>query len=139
VSRKMKKHQGIMEVAPGRFVVQVAIGGVRRTTRVNGSLVDAQEARAKLLTELREEQRQETTSNGGSPGRSGSCPSLAEWLTGRYAGWQERAQSQNTRTKMLSPKRYLLTSHLGDLPLDKIGVAEINAYVEWRLKVGPIT
>jgi integrase len=134
-----KKHAGIQEVAPGRFVVQVTIGGVRRTTRVNGTHVQAKEAHAKLLTQLLEEQRQDPTSNGGSPGRSSSCPTLAEWLTGRYAAWQERAQCHNTRTKMVSPKRYLLTSHLGDLRLNQIGVAEINAYVEWRLKVGPIT
>ena len=39
----------------------------------------------------------------------------------------------------MSPIRYLLASDLANLALDEIGMAEINAYVEWRRSVGAIS
>ena len=39
---------------------------------------------------------QEQRSKSGSPARGASCPTLAEWLAGRYARWQERAQNERT-------------------------------------------
>lgn len=119
-------------------MVQVASGGQRKTVRVTGTLTEAQEARAKLLTELREEQRQ-AISISGSPALSGSCPTLAEWLTGRYAAWQERAQTDRARRKLVSPMRYLLASDLANMRLSEINTAAINAYTEWRMRVGAIT
>ena len=125
-----KRARGIYEETPGRFVVQVS----RRTRRVTGTLADARAVHAQLLLEV-----QEQRSKSGSRAPGASCPTLAEWMVGRYARWQERAQNERTRRKLVSPIRYLLASDLSGLPLDRIGTAEINAYVEWRRNVGAIS
>ena len=125
-----KRARGIYEEAPGSFIVQVK----RRTRRVRGVLADAKRVAAELLLQVEEEQRQtrEATSNPESAGPSGSfpCPGLTDWLLGRYAGWQLRAQSERTRRKTANSVRYLIASALADLTLDKIGTGEINAFVE---------
>src|SRR5512142_3276228 len=137
-----RKQVGIFENAPGRFVVQVQVGGRRATARVKGTRAEAQEARLTLLQKLRQEVRpsQEGNSSSEPLGQSASSrQSLADWLTGRYARWQERAQNERTRRKIESPKRYLIASDLGEKPLNEISTADVNAYVEWRLQVGMLT
>jgi hypothetical protein len=118
----------------------------RRTRRICGGVQDAKATYAQMLLELQAEHRREkqNTSESLASGllaRSGSCrsPTLAEWLTGRYGDWQKRAENESTRRKLDSPKRYLLASDLGDLPLREIDTAHVNAYVEWRLEVGTLT
>jgi integrase len=82
-----------------------------------------------------------TASPGASrePARSSHCPTLADWLTGRYAKWQETTQTESTRRKVDSHKRYLIASDLGPMRLDAIATADVNRYVEWRQKTGPLT
>jgi len=63
---------------------------------------------------------QEQRSKSGSRAPGASCPTLAEWMVGRYARWQERAQNERTRRKLVSPIRYLLASDLSGLALDRI-------------------
>ena len=63
---RRKKQHGITEVSPGRFVVQVQVDGKRQTTRVNGTMAQAEEARAQLLLKGRaESQRNEGLSYQG--------------------------------------------------------------------------
>src|SRR5687767_12074725 len=128
-----RRDTGIYEEKPGRFVIQVK----GKTKRAQGTLADARRVRAELLLQV--DQERQTTSTNGSPVRSASCPSLADWLGGRYADWQLRAQNDRTRRKLESPKRYLVASDLGPLTLDQISTAAINGYVEWRRKVGAIS
>jgi integrase len=150
-----KKSPGITQTGPDTFVVQVCRGGKRLTRRVSGSVDDAEVVRAQLLQELAGlqspvaplevnhsllgPQAPGMISTPGSSAPSGCCPSLASWLTGRYAEWQLRCQIESTRRKLESPIRYLLASDLAELPIDRIDTAAINAYAEWRLKVGAIT
>jgi|GEM_PF-1886353 len=140
------KSQGIYETSPGRYVVQARYRGVRRTIRLRGTAEDAKAARARLILELRAKHQaspppNEQTSTSGLLALSNwsRSPTLAEWLTGRYAEWQKRAQNEATRRKLESPKRYLLASDLRDLPLGEIDTAHVNTYVEWRLEVGMLT
>src|SRR5216683_868897 len=140
------KSHGIYQMAPGRFLIQARYRGRRRTCRIRGAAQDAKATHARMLLELQaehraERQRAEETWTNGFPARSASyrSPSLGDWLTGRYVDWQKRAQNTATRRKLESPKRYLLASDLGELPLHEIDTAQVNAYVEWRLEVGGLT
>lgn len=141
MAKSRKKRSGILEVKPGSYVVQVTVAGQRRTRRVQGTVADAEKARAELLLVSGPAVIANKAISYANvlPVRSSSCPTLAEWLSGRYAGWQDRAQSERTRRKLVSPVRYLLASDLHGLRLDQIGTAEINSYVEWRRAVGAIT
>ena len=69
--------------------------GEGQTKRAQGTLADARRVRAELLLQI--EAERQTTSTNGSPAHSASCPSLADWLGGRYADWQARAQNERTR------------------------------------------
>jgi len=140
------KSHGIYQMAPGRFLIQARYRGRRRTCRIRGAAQDAKAIHARMLLELQaehraEQYRAEETWTGGFPAPSASSrsPSLADWLSGRYVDWQKRAQNTATRRKLESPKRYLLASDLGELPLHEIDTAQVNAYVEWRLEVGGLT
>ncbi len=140
------KSHGIYQMAPGRFLIQARYRGRRRTCRIRGAAEDAKATHARILLELQaehraEEHRAEETWTGGflAPSASYRSPSLADWLSGRYVDWQKRAQNAATRRKLESPKRYLLASDLGELPLHEIDTAQVNAYVEWRLEVGGLT
>src|SRR5262245_10116008 len=99
---------GIYEEKPGRFVVQVK----GKTKRAQGTLADARRVRAELLLQVEAERQTASTSTNGSSVPSASCPSLADWLGGRYADWQTRAQNERTRRKLESPIRYLVASDL---------------------------
>jgi hypothetical protein len=81
---KHKKRSGILEVAPGQFVVQLARQGKRVTRRVQGAMVDAERVRAELLLELGAQLQDSTTPQPGSRGPL-NVPTLKEWLRGRYA------------------------------------------------------
>jgi integrase len=140
------RSHGIYQTGPSHFLVQARFKGRRRTRRIRGALPDAKASYARMVLELQEEHRaalqnvQEASTTGlPAPYSSYRSPTLAEWLTNRYAEWQKRAQNESTRRKLDSPKRYLLASDLGDLPLREIDTASVNAYVEWRLEVGTLT
>src|SRR6476469_514117 len=104
---KHKKRSGILEVAPGQFVVQVARNGKRATRRVQGATVDAERVRAKLLLELEQGQPQgSTTPQPGSPGQQ-SVPTLKDWLRGRYAERSRLLHKESTAGVFESYVRYL--------------------------------
>src|SRR3954469_1831194 len=131
---KHKKRSGILEVAPGQYVVQVARSGKRLTRRVQGATADAERVRAELLLELEQEQPQgSTTTQPGSSGQR-NVPTLKEWLRGRYAERSRLLHKESTAGVFESYIRYLIY-YLGDRPLDEVARPEtINWYVEQRLK-----
>lgn len=156
MAQRRKRQPGILEVGPGQYVVQVQLNGRRATTRLKGTEIDAEAARAQLFLKLREETQSqpesstkqprspsipETITPRGSrvPSPSSHTPTLAEWLVGRYSQWQQTTQNESTRRKNETAKRYLIASDLGPLPLASIGTAEVNRYIEWRQKCGAIT
>src|SRR5689334_14259350 len=136
---KHKKRSGILEVAPGQFVVQVARNGKRLTRRVQGATVDAERVRAELLLELEQAQPQgSTTMQPGSPGQR-NVPTLKEWLRGRYAERSRLLHKESTAGVFESYVRYLIY-YLGDRPLDEVARSEtINWYVERRLQDGALS
>ncbi len=131
------------------------VEGKRYTTRINGTIAQAEEARAQLLLKGRaESQRNENLGYQGGTGTTrailsnpelpeprNSSPTLtlADWLTDRYSRWQLTSQNETTRRKLETLKRYLIASDLGSMALSKIGTADINAYIEWRHKIGALT
>src|SRR5260370_41118873 len=130
------KSHGIYQMAPGRFLIQARYRGRLRTCRMRGAAQDAKATHARMLLELQaehraERQRTEETSKSGFlvPSASYRSPSLADWLSGRYVDWQKRAQNTATRRKLESPKRYLLASDLGELPLYETDPAQLNPYI----------
>jgi len=131
---KHKKRSGILEVAQGQFVVQVARQGKRVTRRVQGATADAERVRAEMLLELEQEQLQgSTTMQPGSPGQS-SARTLKEWLRGRYAERSRLLHKESTADVFESQVCYLVY-YLGDRPLDEVARLEtINWYTEQRLK-----
>src|SRR3954465_371232 len=136
---KHKKRSGILEVAPGQYVVQVARNGKRITRRVQGAMVDAERVRAELLLELERDQPQgSTTTQPGSPGQS-SATTLKEWLRGRYAERSRLLHKESTAGVFESYVRYLIY-YLGDRPLDEVARLEtINWYTERRLQDGALS
>ncbi|HEY8206235.1 MAG TPA: tyrosine-type recombinase/integrase [Myxococcaceae bacterium] len=136
---KHKKRSGILEVAPGQFVVQVARQGKRVTRRVQGATVDAERIRAELLLELERAQPQgSTTPQPGSPGQR-SVPTLKEWLRGRYAERSRLLHKESTADVFESYVRYLIY-YLGDRPLDEVARHEtINWYTERRIQDGALS
>ncbi len=138
----MARNSGMQKVGTERFVFQAQVNGVRRTKRFTGTPQEAKAAHAAFRAELMKmSQALQTSSSSGLPGLCSlsRCPTLSEWLTGRYPRWQERAQNECSRRKLESPKRYLLASDLAEMRLEEVDTAAINAYVEWRLQVGPLT
>jgi len=136
---KHKKRSGILEVAPGQFVVQVARHGRRVTRRVQGATADAERVRAELLLELEQEQLQgSTTMQPGSPGQR-NVPTLKEWLRGRYAERSRLLHKESTAGVFESYIRILIF-YLGDRPLDEVARQEgLNWFVERRLQDPPLT
>ena len=138
----MARKLGIQEVGPDRYVLQVQVKRLRKTKRFSGTLDEAKLAHAQLHAELLAQWQMEAmNSNNGLPGPRvlSRCPTLTEWLTGRYAQHQKLAQNECTRRKLESPARYLLASDLAELPLDKIDTGKINHHIEWRREVGALT
>lgn len=140
---RQTKHPGIREVRAGEFLIQAQVSGLRRTRRLKGSTLDAKVAHGQMLAELLEENEGRISGRSsmrGCPGPlGGSKETLADWLTGRYAEHQLLAQNERTRRKLVAPKLYLLASDLADVSLSALGTAEVNRYIEWRLKVGALT
>jgi integrase len=130
------------KTGPNAYLIQLSRKGERLTRRFDGTLAQAlkqlEAAKVDLGRKI-EAATQPTTSKKGSVVPFASCPTLAEWLVGRYAQWQERAQNERTRRKLVAPIRYLLASDLADKRLDWVDVEAINLYVEWRQRVGAIT
>src|SRR6266849_3435221 len=138
----MARNSGMQKVGTERFVFQAQVNGIRRTKRFTGTPQEAKAAHAAFRAELMKmSQALQTSSSNGLPGPRvlSRCPTLSEWLTGRYAQHQKLAQNECTRRKLESPARYLLASDLAVLPLDKIDTGKINRYIEWRREVGALT
>ena len=138
----MARNSGMQKVGTERFVFQAQVNGIRRTKRFTGTPQEAKAAHAAFRAELMKmSQALQTSSSNGLPGPRVlcRCPTLSEWLTGRYAQHQKLAQNECTRRKLESPARYLLASDLADLPLDKIDTGKINRHIEWRREVGALT
>ncbi|MHB8877488.1 MAG: tyrosine-type recombinase/integrase [Myxococcaceae bacterium] len=140
MARTKSKRPGIREMSPGQFLVQIQVGGNRKTARVTGTMADAITRHAELVQEANGQgsaPQTSTTAKLGSGGLS-NAPSLREWLRGRFAERSQVVQAATTRKVVESQIRYLVF-YLGDRRIDEIGPAELNWYVEKRKADGPLS
>lgn len=103
-------------------------------------MADAIAKYAELVQEGRAESTAPQTSPTARPGCVGpsTVPNLREWLRGRYTERSKVIQKDTTRKVVESQIRYLVF-YLGDRPIDQIGPAEVNWYVEKRHADGPLS
>ena len=131
----------------GAWLVQVQRGGKRTTRRGQGGEAAAKKAEAELVAELEQKLRRQEAAEvlGLDPevaeeqdGDSLTPPTLAEYLTTRWASHARLVQNSTTLRTTACHVKYLVY-YLGDLRIDQISVADVNNMIETMHRDGPIS
>ena len=133
----------------GRWLVQVQRDGNRYTKRGKGGEAVAKKAQADLLAELGEKLRRREAAEvlGLDPdeaetetGETGSAtpPTLAEYLTTRWASHARLVQNKTTLRTTATHVKYL-AYYLGDTRIDRLSLGDVNKMVETMHRDGPIS
>ena len=130
----------------GKWLVQVQRDGKRHTQRGTGGEAVAKKAEAELLADLDQQTRRREAADvlGLDPEAaetdSGSLtpPTLAEYLTTRWASHAQLVQNETTLRTTASHVKYLVY-YLGDIRIDRLSVADVNKMIETMHKNGPIS
>lgn len=131
----------------GDWLVQVQRGGLRATRRGKGGEPAAKKAEAAALAELEQRLRRREAALvlGLDPVEkeepetaSAKLPTLAEYLTTRWASHARLVQNDTTIRTTATHVRYI-TYYLGDLPLDRIAVGDVNRMIEAMHANGPLS
>jgi len=131
----------------GEWLVQVQRGGLRGTRRGKGGEAAAKKAEAAVIAELEQRLRRKEAAlvlglDSGETAEqetdSTKLPTLAEYLTTRWASHARLVQNNTTLRTTATHVRYI-TYYLGDLPLDRITVRDVNRMIESMNENGPLS